>query len=82
MLKLSFTNINENSSIVFQKSYSEHKSVAFHTWKGCYYITSIENWNHAFLINQEYLISLPFWFRYSKWKKKKKRKNYQVFKNQ
>lgn len=53
MLKLSFQNINENSSIVFQKSYLENKNVAFHTWKECYLITSRENWNYAFLAVQE-----------------------------
>lgn len=53
MLKLSFPNINEDSFIIFQKSYSENKSVAFHTWKGCYYITSRETGTMSFWVSRK-----------------------------
>lgn len=65
MLNLSFPNITENSNIIVQKYCSENRSTAFHTSKGCSYVTSKENWNHLFLhIEEEY-----FYFTHSKWKK-------------
>jgi len=57
MLNLAFPNISENSNIAVQTYCLENESVAFHTWKGCSYITSKENWNHAVLcIQEEYFL--------------------------
>lgn len=59
MLNLSFSNIIEKIYIVVQILCSENKSVAFHTCKGYSYITSEENWNHAFLrIQEKYFLSV------------------------
>lgn len=40
------------------KSVVQKTKVTFHTEKGCCYITSKENWNHAFLHTQkEYFLA-------------------------